>query len=350
MLIDHQELKQTVEEILIGGGSNAQEADIVAHHLVLANLSGHDSHGVGMIPNYVTNLKAGVLHPNEHVEQIKKEGSILVFDGRAGYGQVVAREAMTSAIEVANETGLALSALRNAHHIGRVGTYGEQCADAGLVSIHFVNVIGHRPLVAPHRGSDGRYGTNPICISLPDTTDEPRIILDFATSKVALGKIRVANNSGKKVEEGLLLDGKGNPTTDPGVMWEENVGALLPIGEHKGYGLALMCELLTGAIGGGSTIQPENIRDTRIINNMLSILIDPKRITEQDFIAHEMKAMCDYARASPPRVGEENVIVPGDPEREQRKLRKANGIDIDNETWRQIVEAANDLGVQIKTA
>jgi len=347
MLIDHQALLGTVERVLVAGGSLPQEANIVANHLVLANLSGHDSHGVGMIPNYVRNLKAGYLHPNKHVDCIREDGSILVFDGKAGYGQVIAREAMAKAIDLTKKTGLAIAALRNAHHIGRVGTYGEQCADAGLVSLHFVNVTGHMPLVAPHRGSDGRFGTNPICIALPDTKEEPRIILDFATSKVALGKVRVANNSGKIMPEGMLLDSKGNPTTDPAVMWEEESGALLPIAEHKGYGLSLMCELLSGVIGGGGTLQPENVRDTRIINNMLSILIDPGRLTDTDFIASEMKAMCDYARQSPPREGFGNVLVPGDPEREQRALRTANGIDIDDETWRQIAEAASEFGVDV---
>jgi hydroxycarboxylate dehydrogenase B len=347
MRIEHDILQEFVEAIFKAAGSSPTEAAIVADHLVLANLSGHDSHGVGMIPRYVENIKAGFLRPNEHVELLKKDGSILVFDGRAGFGQVVAREATAQTIAVAQETGLALSALRNAHHIGRVGTYGEQCTDAGLVSIHFVNVTGHRGLVAPHRGSDARYGTNPICISLPDTAQEPRIILDFATSKVALGKIRVAHNSGKKVDEGLLIDNNGNATTDPGVMFADKVGSLLPLAEHKGYGLALMCELLTGAIGGGGTIQPKNTRDTRIINNMLSIVIDPTRLTDTDYIASEMKAMCDYVRDSPPRAGYDNVIVPGDPEREQRELRRTHGIEIDEETWRQITEAAASHNVTL---
>ncbi len=348
MLINHTRLQKFVEDMLIAAGSDAREAAIVADHLVLANLSGHDSHGVGMLPHYARNLQAGLLHPNQHIEEVRRDGSIMVFDGRAGYGQVIAREAMAEAINVSRETGLALVALRNAHHIGRVGTYGEQCADAGLVSLHFVNVTGHLPYVAPHRGSDARFGTNPICIALPDTELEPRIILDFATSKVALGKVRVAHNSGKKMAEGLLIDKNGDPTTDPGVMWEEKVGALLTIGEHKGYGLALMCELLSGAIGGGGTLQPGNVRDTRIINNMLSIVIDPTRLTEQNFIASEMKAMCDYVRASPPRKGEENVILPGDPERAQRVARKSSGIEIDDETWRQIIEAAAAFDVKFE--
>lgn len=340
MRIGHEELRNFVNRIFEHAGSNAEEAAIVADHLVLANLTGHDSHGVGMIPRYIDNIRDGYLKLNGHVKLIKRDGGILVFDGGSAFGQVVAREAMADVIKVARETGLALSALRNAHHIGRVGTYGEQCADAGLVSLHFVNVVGHHGIVAPHQGADARYGTNPVCITLPATAEEPRIVLDFATSKVALGKVRVANNSGKQLEEGLLIDSTGEPSTDPAVMFTETPGALLPMADHKGYGLALMCELLTGAIGGGGTIQPENVRDTRIINNMLSIVFDPSRLTDTNYIAHEMKAMCDYVRASPPRKGFGPVMVPGDPERYQRARREAEGIEIDTETWRQIVAAA----------
>lgn len=346
MRVNHNDLRNFVAAIFKSAGSSADEAAIVANHLVLANLSGHDSHGVGMVPRYVENIRNGYLRLNEHVELVKCDGSILVFDGHAGFGQVVAREATEQTIAAAKQSGLALSALRNAHHIGRVGSYGEQCADAGLVSIHFVNVVGHHGIVAPHRGADARYGTNPICITLPDTRDEPRIVLDFATSKVALGKVRVAHNSGKRLDEGLLIDREGNASVDPSVMFEgEETGALLPMADHKGYGLALMCELLTGAIGGGGTIQPANIRDTRIINNMLSIVIDPARLTDTDYIASEMKAMCDYVRASPPRKGFGNVLVPGDPERAARREREANGIEIDAESWRQIVAAGQHFDI-----
>lgn len=344
---DHQDLRRDVENILQAAGSSEQEAQIVADHLVMANLSGHDSHGVGMLPHYLQNIRLGVLHPNRHVRKVKQDGSILVFDGQGGYGQVVAREATEQSIRVARETGLAVAALRDAHHIGRVGTYGELCADAGLVSLHFVNVTGHRPLVAPHRGSDARYATNPICISLPAMGVEEQVVLDMATSKVALGKMRVANNRGETVKDGLLIDADGQPTNDPGVMFSEKMGALLPIAEHKGYGLAMMCELLAGAIGGGGTIQPANTRDTRIINNMLMIVIDPVRLTDSDYIAMEMRAMSDYARQSPPGDGHSPVLMPGDPEREQRLSRSRDGIYVEDETWRQIREAAREYGFEI---
>ena len=162
MLIAHDKLQRIVQSIVEGTGSKAEEAQIVASHLVRANLTGHDSHGVGMIPMYVLIHMMGNLKPNTPARLVSDEGSILRFDGDRGYGQRVAREAMAKGIERAKETGLALVSLANSHHIGRVGTYGEQALAEGLISIHFVNVVDHAPLVAPFRGSDARYGTNPV--------------------------------------------------------------------------------------------------------------------------------------------------------------------------------------------
>lgn len=348
MLIDYRKLTETVRKTLLAAGSAPEEATIVAEHLVMANLSGHDSHGVSILPTYLQNVRLGVLNPNRHVTLVKRDGNILVFDGDMGFGQVIAREATERTIAVAKETGLALAALRNSHHIGRIGTYGEMCVAESLVSLHFVNVTGHRPLVAPHRGSDARYATNPICIALPPRGLEEPVILDFATSKVAMGKIRVAHHRHEEVKQGLLIDAEGKPTTDPGVMYSEPCGALLPIAEHKGYGLALMCELLAGAIGGGGTIQPGNHRDTRIVNSMLSIVIDPERLTEPGFIASEMREMCDYVRQSPPAEDGLPVLLAGDPERACRKERMADGIYVEDETWRQIREGAKLFGVDIE--
>jgi uncharacterized oxidoreductase len=347
MQIQADKLRATVIDILKAAGAEAEDADTVGSHLVLSNLSGHDSHGVSILPQYLENIRLGVLKPTNHLRSVRKDGSIEVFDGQMGFGQVVAREATLAAIETAKETGLSLSALRNAHHIGRVGTYGEMCAAEGLVSLHFVNVIGHRPLVAPHRGSDSRFATNPICISMPARGEEEPFILDFATSKVALGKIRVANNRRETVKDGLLINSAGEPTNNPGVMYEDPPGSLLPIAEHKGYGLAMACELLAGAIGGGGTIQPSNVRDTRIINNMLMIVIDPERLTEEDYIASEMRAMCDYARQSPPADETLPVLMPGEPEREQRIIRGRDGIFVEDETWRLIREGAAKFGMTV---
>ena len=146
---------------------------------------------------------------------------------------------MAWAIGAARTHGVAVHGLRNAHHIGRVGTYGEMVAEAGLVSVHFVN--GAAPdgnIVAPFGGREGRFLTNPVCIAVPGTAATPPVILDFATSQVAMGKVRVANNKKVQMEAGLLIDAEGRPTADPGVMYNSPFGAILPFGLHKGGGLS----------------------------------------------------------------------------------------------------------------
>src|SRR5882757_5643730 len=206
MIIDHVRLLALANGIVTVGGSSPAEAAIVAEHLVEANLRGHDSHGVGMLVAYVRNLEGGTLHVNQKPEIVSDTGTISVWDARAGYGQVIARQAVEWAIAAAKQHGVAVNGLRNAHHIGRVGTYGEIAARAGMVAIHFVNVASGAPGVAPFRGREGRFLTNPVCIAIPGTATNEPILLDFATSRVALGKVRVAYNSKKPMMYGALLD------------------------------------------------------------------------------------------------------------------------------------------------
>src|SRR5436190_23175177 len=272
------QLRRVTRAILKSGGSAAPEADLVADHLVQANLAGHDSHGVGMIPAYVRHLKAGLVVPNTRAKLVKDDGAVLMFDGGRGYGRSVAGEAMAAGITRCRQTGVVALTLANAHHIGRVGAYGELASAAGLVSLHFVNVADHRGLVAPFRGTDARFVTNPVCIALPGTARQAPVLLDMATSAIAMGKVRVAKNEGHLVPEGIMLDQTGQPTRDPNVMYADPRGALLPFGGHKGYALALVTELLAGGLSGGPTIQPANERMGGTINNMFAILVDPARL------------------------------------------------------------------------
>jgi uncharacterized oxidoreductase len=238
-----------------------------------------------------------------------------------------------------------VATLANAHHIGRVGAYGELASAAGLVSLHFVNVTDHRALVAPFRGTDARFVTNPICIALPGTDRRPPILLDMATSAIAMGKVRVAKNEGKPVDSGVLIDESGRPTRDPGVMYRDPHGALLPFGGHKGYALAIVTELLAGALSGGPTIQPGNPRMGGTINNMLSVLIDPARLAGVDWLRREIDGFVDYVKASPPADSSAPVLVPGDPERLAREQRQRDGIDVDDTTWSEVIAAAQQLGL-----
>jgi uncharacterized oxidoreductase len=342
-------LRRFVTSILTSGGSASPEAGLVADHLVRANLMGHDSHGVGMIPMYLTNLARGTLRANCGGRLASNEGAMIVYDGERGYGQVSARAAIELGIKQARSNGFAVVALRNAHHIGRIGTYGEMCADAGLVSIHFVNITDQKPSVAPWRGGAARFGTNPVCVAVPAAEQGRPIILDMATSVIALGKVRVARNKGQQLDQGILLDAGGQPTTDPGAMFNHPRGALTTFGEHKGYALAFICEIMGGALTGGGTMRPENQAAATTTNGMLTILVDPSRLVERDWLTQEIKAMTDYVTGSPPIRPGEKVLIPGDPERQSRARRIATGIPIDDETWRELVEAANRLHVPIAT-
>lgn len=345
MVISGHHLQKILHEILRQTGSDDYEASLVAGQLVRANLTGHDSHGAVMLPTYIRNVKAGLLFPGTGARLVKDDGSILVFDGQRGYGQRVACEAMEAAISRCMETGLVIMALRNAHHIGRVGSYGEQSIAAGLVSLHFVNVIDHQPLVAPFGGRDARYSTNPVCMAMPATGESPPVLLDMATSKIARGKAMVAMNRGEQMAEGLILDSDGEPTTDPTVMFRKPSGALLPFGEHKGYGLAFFCELLAGVLTGGGTIQPENPQRGGIINNMLTFVIDPKRLVEHDWMQLEIDAVIRYVKNSPSSVTGESVMIAGEPEQKKYAERSAAGIPIDETTWEEILRAAEDTGI-----
>src|SRR3970040_1440422 len=169
-----------IEAVVAAGGSEPREARLVAENLVMANLLGHDSHGIGMIPRYVDALLEGGLSANQHPRVKLDAGALLALDGCQGYGQVIGHEATAMAIERARSHGLCIMALGRSHHLGRIGHWGEQAVAEGLISISFVNVIS-RAIVAPYAGADARFGTNPVCIAIP-LPGEPPFLLDMATS------------------------------------------------------------------------------------------------------------------------------------------------------------------------
>jgi hydroxycarboxylate dehydrogenase B len=336
-------LHDLVRALWSSAGSAPREAELVAEHLVAANLTGHDSHGVSMLPRYVASLAEGRLRLNGHVEVVRDAGAVLTLDGGRAFGQVIGYEAMELGIERAERLGVAVLALRGAHHLGRIGHWAEQCAAAGLVSCHFVSVAGD-PLVAPFGGTDRRIGTNPFCAAYP-REGRPPLVLDFATSGVALGKTRMAYNRGRPVEPGHLIDHSGAPTTDPGVMFEEPYGALLPFGAHKGYGLAVMCEILAGTLSGGyTTHESTRERSSAIVNCLLSVILDPVAFDAPTAPA-QAEAFLDWVRASPCAEGTERVLVPGEPEQAYRAERSAHGVPLDRETWRQVRAAALAAGM-----
>ena len=345
--IQASELQARIAAILRKAGRSAEEAQAVAANLVLANLSGHDSHGVGMVPRYVDAVLEGGLKPNTSARVTLDTGALLALDGQRGYGQVVGVQAMELAIARAKQVGSCIMALGQAHHLGRIGHFAEMAVAKGLVSIHFVNVLS-RPVVAPWHGGDGRFGTNPCCIGVPLEGREP-FVLDFATSRVAQGKMRVAHNAGKRAEPGTLIDEDGRPTTDPGVVVvpqpKGGFGALMTFGEHKGYGLAVACELLGGALTGGGTWHRPADHARSVYNGMLAIVIDPQRLGTADTFTREALDFVDWLKKSPPGAGTDGVLLAGDPERKAREERRRDGIANDAATWAEIGAAAAKVGL-----
>ena len=338
-----ERLNKAIRQLVRGFGSGPDEVEAVASKLIDANLMGHDSHGIGMLPRYTDSFLQGGLKPNTHVRVELDGGALLRLDGGAGFGQVIGEEAMALGIERARAHGSCIVALGNSHHLGRIGAWAEQAADAGLVSMHFVNVIS-RAIVAPFGGSDARFGTNPFCAGVPFQNREP-VILDFATSVIAQGKTRVAMNKGELVPPDHLIDDQGRPTQEPRFTVVPPFGALLTTGAHKGYGLAVMCELLGGALAAGMTQRDHESSKRRVLNGMFSVLVDPARLGDRAAFEAEALAFIDWVKASKPREGFDDVLVAGEPERAMRTQRRAQGVPVDATTWQEILAAAGKLGL-----
>ncbi|WP_119157262.1 malate/lactate/ureidoglycolate dehydrogenase [Caldimonas tepidiphila] len=334
-------LHQWVADLWLAAGSSEREAALTADHLVGANLAGHDSHGVGMVPRYVNSWLADELQLNRDAELVQDAGSMLVFDGRRGMGQSVTQQAMARAIERAQAQGVCVMGLRHSHHLGRVGHWAEQAVEAGLVSVHFTNAVS-KPIVAPHGGTQGRFVTNPFTVGIPVPGRAP-VLLDFATSAIALGKVRVAYNKQVKVPPGSLLDRDGAFTDDPGVMFPgagTAPGALVPFAGHKGHALAMVCELLGAALIGGDTTRPEHAGMQHAIwNNMLTLLFDPQRLGTAEVFGSELSAFVEWVKSAPLQPGCDGILMPGEPEQAMREARR-DAIPIDAGTMAQMDAAA----------
>ncbi len=345
MKISAADLTALATSILTHAGGTPEAAGKVATRLVSANLTGHDSHGVGMIPAYVEGILAGQLIPHAAAQIMQDKGPFVLVDGHQGFGHIVAEQAMDMAIERARASHFAVLSLRNSFHLGRLGDWGAMAADAGFICILYANVQSSRPIVAPFGGSDARFVTNPYCTAIPATDKNPMFLLDMATSTIAMGKARVANLSGKTVPEGSVIDAQGNPTNDPSVMFDEPTGALTTFGQHKGFGLALLGDILGGSFSGGGAYLPEREVTSRILNNMMAILIDPDVFGAAEAFGMDVDKYTDWVKSSPPAPGVEAVQLPGDPERRSAADRQANGIFVDPGTLAQLAQAAQSVGV-----
>ncbi len=328
-------------------GVSGPVARDVAGHLVESDRAGYPSHGLSILPGYRQALVRGEIAPQAELQCLRDEGVVLAFDGRHGFGQHVGKAAMARAIERARECGLCVFTLRHAHHLGRIGYYGEQAAAAGLALLAFTNIIDRAPMVAPFGGAQARLTTNPLCFVWPLPGGRPPFVLDLATSAIALNKARVLAARGEPAPEGALVDAWGKPTTDASVMVKPPAGALLPFGGHKGYGLGLAVELFAGILSGGGMIGEED-RDSPGLatNNMFALLLDPAHFADPQWTQAQIGNFIDYLHGCPPTAGGEGVQYPGEYEARNRE-RHAVAIELDGPSWEGLRQMAAELGVAV---
>ncbi|MEM1315649.1 MAG: Ldh family oxidoreductase [Pseudomonadota bacterium] len=342
--------------IFAAAGCPQDEAGMIARNLVLADLSGHFSHGIARTARYVSWIGDGKLRPVAKVDEIMRSGALALLEGNRSFGQVVGERAMTLAEEIAREHGVAVLGVRHSGHLGRIGHWAERLAEKGLWSMHWVSVPGSR-LVAPFGAGERRISTNPVVVGVPRSGDEGPFLLDFATSRVAEGKVLVALQQGKPLPPDAMVDETGadsdRPVTLYGASAETHVpdprmgpGALQTMGQHKGSGLALACELLAGALVGSGTNADA---DAEICNGMLSIAIDPGRFAEPGTLGADVENFVAYIRGSAPR-GEAKMMIPGDPERAERARGEAEGVILGEGLYGSLVETSGRVGVEVPVA
>jgi uncharacterized oxidoreductase len=336
-------------EIFARVGCQSEEANRVSASLVDANLTGHDSHGVIRVPRYVDWVRTGDVIPNQSIERVVDTPVIGVVDGRFGFGQTMAPMAVDIGVEKAKAAGLSAILLRNSGHVGRVGEWAERAAAAGLISIHFVNAAGSI-LVAPFGGLERRLSTAPFCAGVP-RENAPPVVLDFATSLVAEGKVNVASRGGKPLPPDALIGPDGALSGDPALIYgplivdgprdhAQGAGAIRAFGEHKGSGLALICELIGGSLTGNGATAP----DRKFSNGMFSLYIDPAQVDPAHVFDADMTRYLDWLKQAQAIPGEA-ILTPGEPERAQRAKRAISGVPLSDEAWASIVATARSVGV-----
>jgi uncharacterized oxidoreductase len=340
------ELTAFVTRVFQAAGVPADEAQIVSVSLVGANLRGHDSHGVMRVPQYIDFVEKGVYRTGVALKVEHETPAVVACDGQWGFGQVQAHRLVDLIVPKAQALGLAAGAARDCGHIGRLGEYAERAAESGLILIATVNNNGAGQRVAPPGGTEPRLGTNPLCAAVP-TAGDP-IVLDFGTSVVAEGKVRVYHINKRPVPEGWLLDPQGRPTTDPSVLYNPPLGSILPMGgaqAYKGFGLGLVLDMLAGGLTGGRSSHPGSPPAKG--NNVLFLVLDPARFAGRDAQLREATQLAQYVRATPRAPGAGEILLPGDPERKTLEKRSAEGIPIEDAHWSKLSEVAARLGTPL---
>ena len=305
-------LKSIISETFNNLGCSRTEAIRIAERLTGANLRGHDSHGVIRAPRYANYLEEGTQVADVEVDIKIENETLAVIDGKFGFGQTVGEQTVDIGIKkAAAGNGIAITALQNSGHLGRIGDWAERAAEKGLVSIHMVNVRGSL-IVAPFGGIDRRMSTSPFCAGIPMNNGEEPIILDMATSVVAEGKALVALKGGKPLPEDAIVTEDGKITGDPNPLYgetkqgmfpnpNEGPGALRAFGNHKGSGLNFLMEMMAGALTGSGCAGTISEPKRRFCNGMFSIYLSPEAFGHSDnsFVS-EVRSYVEFLKSSRP--------------------------------------------------
>ncbi|MFN8526447.1 MAG: Ldh family oxidoreductase [Chloroflexota bacterium] len=324
-------------------GTKPENAAIVASHQVGANLVGHDSHGVVLLPTYISRIDRGHIMPNAEPEVLSESAGSTYVNGNWGFGPVISEWVMARTIEKAHTTRLAAATVREQSHIGRLADYPLMAARAGFIGLTMADSGQSPKSVAPFGGREARLGTNPLCIAFPSDLPGP-IFIDMATSAVAAGKLNVARARNKPIPEGWVLDKDGNPTTDANDFY--NGGVMLPLGGpegHKGYGLSFAVETLAAILPGlGYGIDPQG----RHNDGVFMLAIDPDAFGPPGTFKREVEGFVKYLKETPPAKGVQEVYYPGELEYRTSQQRGRDGIPIEDSTWTRLNELAQRFSLE----
>jgi LDH2 family malate/lactate/ureidoglycolate dehydrogenase len=334
-LLPVQELRDFTLAVLAALGTPNEYAQIVCNSLVGANLAGHDSHGVLRLTTYAQWVKEGLIRPAVAPVLARMSGATAHVDGGWGWGLVGARFAAEQAIALARDYGVGAVTIDRCAHIGRMGEYVALMAAAGMGGMATCN---HYPSVAPFGGRERMLGTNPFAMATPGREGGEPVVVDFATSGVAEGKLRVARAKGETVAPGLIVDREGQPSQTPADFYEG--GALLPFGGHKGYGLGLMAELLGGVLSGAGAAALPGFAGA---NGTLMLAIDISRFLPLATFTHQAGALGDRIHGSAPALGFSAVLLPGEPESNTFRQRSTQGIPLPDATWNELQQLFAEL-------
>jgi ureidoglycolate dehydrogenase (NAD+) len=317
--VSHEELRELAAAKLVGAGLDSQHAGVVADVLVHADLRGVSSHGVLRTEHYVRRLHEGGLNKNPSFSFEQTGPCSGIFNGDDGLGHVVAKNAMEEAIKLAKQSGIGMITVTNSSHCGALSYFVQQAAEEGLIGVAMTHTD---KIVVPFGGAEPFLGTNPIAYGFPAKNHKP-IILDMATSNVALGKILYAKEAGRDIPEGWGVDEQGSATTDP-----NNVSALTPFAGPKGYGLGMVVDIFSGLLAGASfgphiSKMYGDYNQHRKLGHYVCA-INPTFFTNKDEFLGSMDRMIDELHAVKPADGFDQVFVPGEPEqiKEEKHLRK----------------------------